>query len=797
MRKLYFLPFLLLLIAALTPLPLHAGNGGFSWNAVPYYDGIVRGPYAPIKVTVSAGDSSFTGKILYTFSDEQGDTTYEKPVSVDAGSTGTFVFYIPTGAASGRGIADKKVTILLSHGGKADSREIRLRAGGIAGSLGAVMGYSPTSLGLPPVNQWSVWWTNLKPEDFPREIQGLTPLRVLISPVSAIGKLDEAQKDVLLLWVHSGGALVLAGDPSGFSSLPEELRPVSGGKVEKGMGRLPVEGMGLKDAGNSPDFEHYLVGLAPDATVLLADDKGSPWIVERPVGWGSVTFLAFDPGNPPLSSWKGAPDFWRVIGDEVGANETSPIEIRNPHPMVLSRISGGAVPSLTLLFLIFFVYLLVVGPGNYLVLKKIARLEYAWLTIPIITVIFTGGVYFAGKAQRSNTVHLSQYSVVLASPGSGRGLTSGGMAIYGSVPINVTLKMPIHQMVYPSNLQSGGKVRFSSLFSEGKTPTLDVSSDKPWGVTTFGFDGVAEAPGVKVSDVEIDGNLPKWRIENTGDTKLESPVLLVGSEAFLYGDLGGGSAATLSSPVRSAWLENTLEDLFMSKTMGGPKNQALWNVAKAEMVSNLLFGGIAPKYPRPGGKPIPPGTRHRSFVIVWSRRPVPKVSTGGAKVEYRSVAAVVVPVRLKHDGKPVRVLTNDNFQISSTAPAQQGECGPPGSSAYYMGKGAWSVQWDYKSRDTWRPFRMKWHVVGVNFFVPPGVPGAGRMAAYRNSVKLFLYNFETGKMEQMPMGEHGDVEVKDPSPYWNNGAMKVALQGNDQWPGGCTGVEVELLEVAP
>ena len=792
MKKIYFLPFLLLLIAALTPLPLHAGNGGFSWDAVPYYDGIVRGPYAPIKVTVSAGDSDFAGSILYTLSEELGSTTYEKPVSVGAGRTATFVFYVPTGTASGG-----DVTIRLSHDGKADSRKIRLRSGGIAGGLAAVMGYSPTSLGLPPVNQGSIWWTSLKPEDFPMEIQGLTPLHALISPVSVIGKLDDVQKDALLQWVYSGGVLVLAGDPSGFSSLPEELRPVSGSKGEEGKGRLPVEEMDLKGAGNPPVFDHYLVGLAPDATLLLADDKGLPWIVERPVGWGSVTYLAFDPGNPPLSSWSKAPDFWRTLGDEVGVNDVPPFEIRNPRPMVLSQISGGAMPSLTLLFLIFFVYLLVVGPGNYLALKKISRLEYAWLTIPLITVIFTGGVYLAGKAQRSNTVHLSQYSVVLASPGTGGGLANGGMAIYGSVPISATLKMPLHQMVYPSNLQSGGKVRFSSLFREGRTPTLDVSSDTAWGVVTFGFDGIAEEPGVKVSDVEIGEGMPKLKIENNGDAKLESPVLLIGAEAFLYGDLGGMSTTTLSSPVRSAWLENSMEDIFMQEAMGGHREQVMWNTSKAEMVSNLLFRRIAAKYPQPGERPIPPGAMHRSFVIAWSRRPVPKMAVGGAKVEYRSVSAVVVPVRLKHDGKPVRVLTDDNFRISSTAPASQGMCGPPGSNAHYMEKGSWNIQWNYKSSDTWRPFRMKWHVVGVNFFVPPGVPGRDRMASYRRSVSLFLYNFKTGRMERMPMDEHGDVEVKDPSPYWNDGAMRVALQGNDQWPGGCTGVEVELLEVAP
>ncbi len=801
MRKFYPLLLFVALIFSFAPRAVEAGSEGVSWSAVPYYGGFVSGPYVPVKVRISAGENGLSGVVRYVSRGGKGDNfVYEKPVSIEPGGASAFVLYIaPTM------MPDGKITLEFVHDGKVEFRNIKLQLAVGADALSAAMDYSSTILGLPGASN-GVWWVHLPLEDFPRSVQGLMPLRVLLAPARDMEKLDDEQKRVLLAWVGSGGVFVLAGDPSGFAHLPGELRVITnaGGVVSK---ELPAKAFGVESKTKPPAVRHYLFTPSAEASVLARGNDGAPWAVGKAVGWGRVVYLAFDPDNPPLSGWSGAPDFWNALSRKLSGGRLAPLPGRSFRTAILSQISGGALPSLTLLFLIFFVYLLVVGPLNYVVLKKLTKLEYAWVTIPAITLVFTGGVYLAGNAQRSKEVHVSRYGVIRMLPGWDYGLADGGMAVYSTLPMSVSLDLPSSFLIHPFTIHSsgvGGKGTggISMRLREGKRPSVALSSNEGWKLATFGLEGIVAGPEVEFSSVEMGEGPPRWSIKNGTGKKLETPMLLIGKHAFLYRDVSPGGTSMEGEPLRSVWVEDSLEDVFMPRSLRPPSRkdarESLFNFAKTDMVSDLLLGFPMGKFQ--AYTPVPPGMSHGAFAAAWVKESAPDIfgRSGGIRIEHHAITAFVAPVELKYKGRPARVLLNENFHISNNVRHPQEVCGPPGVERYFFEKGSWGAQWEYvlDSGDGWRPFRITWHVIGADVIPPPGFSADGAHNL-RGSLRFYVYNFEKGKMEQMQVTEDGTVEISDPNPYWKDGTMKVALQGTANWPGGCAGADVEVLEVAP
>ncbi len=74
----------------------------------------------------------------------------------------------------------------------------------------------------------------------------------------------------------------------------------------------------------------------------------------------------------------------------------------NQGPGLVSAASAGreaAVPGLSWLLLGIALFVLLVGPVNFVVLRRLRRPELAWFTVPALSVLFVAGFWLAGRAQ--------------------------------------------------------------------------------------------------------------------------------------------------------------------------------------------------------------------------------------------------------------------------------------------------------------------------------------------------------------------------------------------------------------
>lgn len=78
----------------------------------------------------------------------------------------------------------------------------------------------------------------------------------------------------------------------------------------------------------------------------------------------------------------------------------------------LSQLPSLDLPSVRGLGILLAIYIALVGPVNYLLLRWFRRLHWAWITIPLLTLIFSAGSFGIGYAMRGTDLILNHIAVV-------------------------------------------------------------------------------------------------------------------------------------------------------------------------------------------------------------------------------------------------------------------------------------------------------------------------------------------------------------------------------------------------
>ena len=134
------------------------------------------------------------------------------------------------------------------------------------------------------------------------------------------------------------------------------------------------------------------------------------------MGSGVVTVIGFDPSTDWIADANVADTFWRRLIPQrtsQGLNLTSDGDLVN----AVAQLPALALPPVGGLFAILGLYILLVGPINYLVLRRLGHREWAWATIPALIAIFAIGAYGFGASLRGSSVIVNEVALVRGAPG--------------------------------------------------------------------------------------------------------------------------------------------------------------------------------------------------------------------------------------------------------------------------------------------------------------------------------------------------------------------------------------------
>ena len=357
----------------------------------------------------------------------------------------------------------------------------------------------------------------LELSDLPEKAQAWSSLDALVISNVDTGTLAARQKQALESWLGAGGKLLVTGGSrwQGTVAGLDEF--------------LPIEINGARNVSNLSGLQTYIkdpslletgtvlsVGTLREGAHVLAEQDTIPLVVQKNVGFGLVYFLAADPALQPLNDWSGNADLYTAL---LGSQPPSPrwanrLWYGYNANQALGAISELGLPSILYITCLMGTYVLIIGPLNYFVLRRMKRRELAWVTIPVLVIIFSFLAYGSGLFYRGTTPILNRLVVAQASDGLDQTHVQALVGIYS--PVRARYDFDSTENFLPQPFTGG--------------TTGDVQSNNDWTIVQEGSNMVVPQVRVEIGGMQaiaLEGSLPALPISHdlTLTVSRTTPVL--------------------------------------------------------------------------------------------------------------------------------------------------------------------------------------------------------------------------------------------------------------------------------
>jgi hypothetical protein len=604
-----------------------AQSGAVTMTIRAGYDGSYRaGEWFPVSIELLNTGPDVVGELEWQFPGQRNDPAFRTVVDLPRG-------------------AQKRVTMSAFSRSYARSGQVRLFSNDVVIAeaaadldpidpdrfLVAVASSDPTLLNaLESVRIAGSAGTlvrHVRLEDLPPDVQSLRAVNALFLHDIDTAALSPAQRDTLSLWVSLGGQLVVSGGAGGqrTAAAVADMLPVEvGSAVTDGaigailaLGRNPLP----SQATQAP-----LVELRPrsGAQPLL-----SGLVYQQPYGAGLAAITAFD--FALLRGWQSEPEVWDAVLRPV-AEFVPGAGARGSNDNLLRaalQLPGLGLPSAGVLLLFLLSYIVILGPINYLVLRRLRRLEWAWISVPLIVLLFAGGLYVAGFGLRGSQSEVNQITVVQSTEGQRRGVATAFIGVFSPRRAIYSIALPPNSLVH--DMTDWDEIpgrRAPSITRDSGVELPDVLVDVR-SVRTIIAESSIDQPSPVESQLAPSGNELRGEIRNSSAEALDHVLLVRGGSYIDLGTLGPGgsrSVDTASASGNFPWSVSLPEDgIFNRKTL-----------------LTALFGGDYTRYAPSGAAPL---GETGIYIVAWSDQPSVPVRVDGREQAQAGHTLYVVKLR--------------------------------------------------------------------------------------------------------------------------------------------------------
>jgi hypothetical protein len=464
----------------------------------------------------------------------------------------------------------------------ADSGLLNVLNGESVGTLGSTPPGPGPILSSAPSSHVTV--AHLQPGDLPGSAAALAGLDALVLAGTDTSNLAAEVHTALEGWVLRGGTLVVAGSgstPVGLSDLlPVQL---SGTRQATDFSALSaysgISGT-LQSAG--PVLVAAAVPLPERGARVLASDGAGPLLVERRYGAGTILFLALDPAQPPLAGWNGTAALWQraLSTTSVELSMVAQRRLQNQFGYIYYGYNGNPfnipglnLPNAWLVGGFLLVYVLLIGPVNYLVLRALKRVELAWVTIPALIVLFVAGAYLLGVGTKGTDARLSEASVVRVYDGAALATVDSFVGIVS--PVRQTFDLVFAGDVPLTELDpsSQGLARgVPAAIQQGRPTRVQGLPLDTWTLRGFLAESTVAYTDPFTAQLRLDNGRITGQLVNRGTTVLRDVGVVHGDAAVRVGDLPPGGSATVNLSLSNPYGPDTLAQTLLPgyNTAAGP-----------------------------------------------------------------------------------------------------------------------------------------------------------------------------------------------------------------------------------
>lgn len=505
-----------------------AQQQAITWDITVGFDGSFKAEtWFPVVVIISNSGPDVNATLSVAF--RGGSTAYRQPVDLPSGANKRLV--VPV-ISSGSDFGNTRLDVTLRDGSQVIRTEtVTAKPIGRGWNVIGVISDEDGALAeLSTFEERSASPTSvvrLKGTELPDRVEMLQALDALFVQAVDTTTWTEQQRSVLRAWIDGGGQLVVGGDERMTRGLADLLpATVAGAGSPSNLQGLKATGWSLRD----DQRQVPLLQLAPadGAQVVATGEGGQPLIVRRASGSGSIIQTAFDlqtlrdVGNP-VGLWV---PLLSLTQEQISLSEG----LRNQGFSILRE--SLKLPQLSFLsalglFSFLSVYILIVGPVNYLILRRFNRREWAYLTIPLWVVVFSIGAYAWGTIGRGSSTLINQLAIVLVPQEAEQGKALTYVSLFSPTRSTYNLTFPANAFVSDGATQWERIPQdFDVVYAEGGVEVPDLSVDVG-GISLLAVEQPVSAPKVAATVRQVNGQ-QQMTLRNLSDRPLVDVLLFRG-----------------------------------------------------------------------------------------------------------------------------------------------------------------------------------------------------------------------------------------------------------------------------
>ncbi len=541
------------------------------------------GDHIPLAVTLSGQSAApFSGSVCVSTleSTENGEAEvyrYEYPVTLGLSETKTLTVCPQLGQRSG----DMLVSLNDGNGSSLGETRLSFDSAQGAGRLAiAALSDAPERLSyLDNVNlDYGIVSSSLlapKPELLPDSAQGLELLDLILISDFDAERLSEEQENAILDWVRDGGILLFGtGAHAGrtLSGLAEHFVAILDEKI-----RYEDINMGTEYSREAPGDSDLRIQCAdievPHGRTVLSSD-GMPLLSAVGYGRGTVGFFAFDPGDILQFATENPGYPIRLLTELIGEDRIrgfyytgSDEEYWNAQGLVNTG-NAERLPNLALYAVIIIVYLLLVGPGSYLFLKKRELNRYYGRAVTALSLVFAAVVWLAGMGTRFTSEFYTCASILDRDGEKVRELTylnartpdarMFSAELDAGYEVSVLTRDPSFYGERETVLADGAQADLTLCFAGDKT-ALSVGRSHAFEPRYFRLERRTQEnePDPVSSDLCCFGGKLYGSVTNGYPFTLRDSAVILHGQALLLGDLAAGETREFSGEPLSVWLPDS------------------------------------------------------------------------------------------------------------------------------------------------------------------------------------------------------------------------------------------------
>lgn len=412
-------------------------TGGMELTMQCGFDNMVKyGRDICIHSEITNHEENFVGYMRVIIPSENDDNVmYQKEISIPAGETKKIMFPLSPDVAGskynvqivneqGEVVVEKELIPSFQY----DSEKLFV---GVLSDEKDYLGY---------LSQTDVKVFYLDADKLPDEEEALDTLDIIVINNFNTGNLSEEQYEALKTWVSNGGNLVIGTGAGGSKTLDVFKDDF----ITGAFGNVEADGSMLLDLDNSTE-----INLEQSKKIFYVIDKG----------FGRVLVCKEDLGVEY--------DDWAVIGSDLlkgiknNLSEYKKGQLQESSDGSYYDILGGLtsvgnlkVPSVKKYVFVLVIYILLVGPFLYFVLKKLDRRHFTWGLVPVMSIIFAISVYALGNETRLDDPFVG-YMNFYNLDGSGKDQGEENIFFNITVPTNNKYTFELPETTEISYLNSG------------------------------------------------------------------------------------------------------------------------------------------------------------------------------------------------------------------------------------------------------------------------------------------------------------------------------------------------------